>query len=92
MANRTISTSGFPQAARVAVPNDITDNANFGPRFANMIWIGGAGNTTLVLDDGVTLLLVTALSVGEWHPMPAFTRVNATGTDATAILVGVSYE
>jgi len=95
MANEAVQTSGFPQDAKVVAPNDsgaTTPNAVFGPRYANMIFTGAAGNVTLLLADSNTTLLVTAITEGEWHPMPPFVHVNGTGTTSTPVIVGLSYE
>lgn len=57
---------------------------------ARALWIGGAGNVSLLLPDGTTSVLLTAVAVGVWHPI-RFRRVNSTtggNTTATAILAG----
>lgn len=52
------------------------------------LYIGGAGNVTVVWADGTTSLL-TAVIVGQTYPV-VIRRVNATGTTATA-LVGLRH-
>lgn len=48
------------------------------------LYIGGAGNVTVVWADGTTSLL-TAVIVGQVYPV-VIQRVNATGTTATALV------
>ena len=50
------------------------------------LYIGGAGNLTVVTFDN-QVVLITAPAVGVWHPLRV-RRVNSTGTTATAILAG----
>lgn len=48
------------------------------------LWIGGAGNISLLMEAGDTLLL-SGVPAGTLLPVRA-TRVNATGTTATLIV------
>ena len=58
-----------------------SDTVNLGGR---AIYVGGAGNVTVVTEGGNTTLF-TAPPVGSIIPI-RFTRVNSTGTTATALV------
>jgi hypothetical protein len=60
-----------------------SDAVNFTTGRCVGLYIGGAGNVTLI-DDSGSAQLFTGLLVGTVYPF-ACTRVNATGTTATAI-------
>ncbi len=51
---------------------------------ARSLWVGGAGNLSLVFNDGTTAT-ITGVPVGTHLPFRV-KRVNATGTTATAIV------
>ncbi len=85
-----------PVEAKVYTPIDSGAGAVFGDHFANMVWVGGTGDITLVVDDGkdvnsTTTLLIGNLIAGTWHYFPPFIRINAIGTTATEVVVGRSY-
>lgn len=65
-------------------PSDSVDcplnSTGEGPR---ALLVGGAGNVSGILVNGGTFLL-TAPTVGQIHTI-AFSRINATGTTATAL-------
>jgi len=96
---RAIVTPHAPQNAKIAVPADGGDiNALFGNSPANMIWVGGTGDIQIRLDNGQdptstsgTALPLTGVVAGVWHFMPPFIHIDDTNTDATAILVGISF-
>jgi hypothetical protein len=77
--------SGFVEtsygSAAAVTPSDTTQLAG------KALYIGGAGNVTLVTESGAVVLF-TAPPVGSILPVK-FTRVNATGTTAT-LLVALS--
>lgn len=78
--------------AAVCTPHDSTNNAVFGDRWANRLWVGVAGTVTIVgVDAAATTLQFPAVIAGRWHVMPPFQRVNDTNTAATGIVVGVTY-
>jgi hypothetical protein len=58
-----------------------SDTVNLGGK---AIYVGGAGNVTCVTEGG-NVTLFTAPPVGSVIPI-RFTRVNATGTTATALV------
>lgn len=58
-----------------------SDTANLGGK---AIYVGGAGNVTCVTEGG-NVTLFTAPPVGSVIPI-RFTRVNSTGTTATALV------
>jgi hypothetical protein len=78
-------TDHSPQGSISVTPSD-TVNLTFpsGINRTRGIYVGGAGNISVIMADGTTALL-TALSVGVVHDL-SIKRVNATGTTATAIL------
>ncbi len=85
-----------PQEAKVYAPIDSGSGAVFGDYFANMVWVGVAGDLTLVINDGkdvnsTTTLLFGNAAAGRWHYVPSFIRINSTGTTATEVVVGRSY-
>ena len=62
------------------------DDANALPKIAMGLWVGGAGNLTLKMQDGSTAVF-TAVPAGTMLPVVA-TQIMATGTTAT-LLVGL---
>lgn len=60
-----------------------SDSANLSKGATKGIYIGGAGDLSVILSSGTTIAF-TGLSVG-FHPISA-TRVRATGTTATNIV------
>jgi hypothetical protein len=62
-------------------PSDVTNIAG-GPTFG--LYVGGAGNVTAVMLSG-EVVLFTAVPAGSLLPIQV-TRVNATGTTATAMV------
>jgi hypothetical protein len=67
--------------AFVITPSDTVD---FSQGTVRGIYVGGAGNVTLITPAGTTVLF-TALPVGTFMPVLA-SRVKATGTTATALV------
>jgi len=63
--------------AEVVAPSDATD-LDF---LARALWVGGAGNVSVVMMDGNTVVF-TGVAAGTLLPI-RFSRVNATGTTAT---------
>jgi hypothetical protein len=62
------------------------DDATLLPYTATSLWIGGAGNVSILTPYGSTLVF-TAVAAGTLLPFAA-NRVNATGTTATLIVAG----
>lgn len=62
------------------------DDSNALPKIAMGLWVGGAGNLTLKMQDGSTAVF-TAVAAGTMLPVVA-TQIMATGTTAT-LLVGL---
>lgn len=60
-----------------------SDTVAFTKGLCRAIYVGGAGNVTVVMDGVATLF--TAVPVGTILPVQA-TRVDATGTTATALV------
>ena len=75
--------SGPITEIRDVTPHDSTNMTT--PNRA--IYIGGAGNVSLLARGDSSSVTLTALAVGVWHPIAAL-RVNAPLTTATAIVVG----
>ena len=48
------------------------------------LWVGGAGNITVVMKDGTTILF-SGVPAGAWMPIRV-SQVRATGTTATNIV------
>lgn len=72
-----------PVTRAVAVtPSDATPLAVV----ARALYVGGAGNVSLVMTDA-SVVTLTGLAIGVWHPI-RFTQVRATGTTSTGILAG----
>ena len=72
-----------PDPASYAAAVTPSDSTNFAVT-ARALYIGAAGNVTLVLVDG-TSVLFTALNAGTILPVRCI-RVNATATTASAIV------
>jgi hypothetical protein len=85
--------SGFPKTVRsLSGISDTTNNAIIGNKYANMIWIGTAGNVSLCLEDGNSVVF-PALIAGRWHRMPPFKRVNLTGSAVGLVaILGVAHK
>lgn len=66
-------------SAAAITPSDTSDLGG------KAIYVGGAGNVTVVPESGGTAVLFTAPPVGSVIPI-RFRRVNATGTTATALV------
>ena len=54
--------------------------------FATWLYVGVAGNVSLIEWDGTTIILV-GLIAGVWHPIYSL-QVNSSGTTASSILWG----
>lgn len=52
----------------------------------NMLYVGGVGDVTIEVHG--TNVTFTAMAAGEWHDLPPFARVRATGTTATNLVAG----
>lgn len=74
--------TGAITGAVAVTPHDSTNLA----AISRALYVGAAGNVSVVLADGVAVTLV-GLAAGVWHPMRV-RRVNATLTTATGIVVG----
>lgn len=76
---------GFNRCLAVTT-SDTVDLAPFSQNqmLTGIIYVGGAGNVTAVMQDGSTVLF-TAPPVGALLPI-AVRRINATGTTATALV------
>lgn len=85
--------SGFPRQARgLAGLSNTVNNALFGKKMSNMIWLGTSGNVSLQLEND-TELVVPAPITGRWHAMPPFKRVNETNTHSTIVaLIGMAFK
>ena len=95
---RHIRNANAPRDAIAITPTDNTTNAKMGSDFADMLWVGVSGTVTIRKPGGQgltagsgTTLDVPSVIPGVWHYMPGFINVEATGTTATGILVGVSF-
>lgn len=69
-----------PDNASAVTPSDSSNLTNPG-----ILYVGGAGDLSVVTAGGNTVSLV-GVSAGSFIPLQ-IARVNATGTDATNILV-----
>lgn len=67
----------------VVTPSDTVDFTKQDGEYPRALYIGGAGNVTVVRPDG-TAVLFTALPVGTLLPIKT-RRVNSTATTATPI-------
>lgn len=67
-----------------SVTPDDTNELAIKPAVA--IYVGVSGNVVLTTRAGDVTF--KDLAGGMWHPMPPFTKVKATGTTATHIIVG----
>ena len=77
--------------AKAFTPVAAGSGAAFGPgHLANCLWVGASGTVTIVKDNDETLLF-TGVLAGLWHNCPPFKRINAVGTTATSILVGITF-
>ena len=72
-----------PHLDGIAVTPSDTDDL---PYTATSLWIGGAGDVSLVTPYGTTLVFAS-VAAGTLLPFAA-TRVNATDTTATLIVAG----
>jgi hypothetical protein len=70
---------GYSQAVAITT----SDTVNFTEGACRAIYVGGAGNITAIVNGAAVLF--TAVPVGTVLPVEA-TRVNATGTAATAMV------
>lgn len=68
--------------AHAVTPSDLAGNNLTYP--CRALYIGGAGNATIVMADS-TAILFSGLQAGQILPVRAL-RVNATGTTATGIV------
>ena len=71
---------GYSQAVAVT-PHDTND---LDPKPTSAVYVGGAGNLSMILENDTAPVLFTALPVGI-HRL-AVTRVRSTDTTATAIV------
>jgi hypothetical protein len=62
-----------------------SDTVNLPGGVTEGIWIGGAGNIAVVMQNNVMPVVLTAVPAGAWLPLAA-KRINATGTTATALV------
>lgn len=98
MAFQRTQVSEFPRDAKpVTLSNDTAlknaENGNalqFGPVLPTMIWVGTAGNVTIILDGGTSLLL-KSMTAGGWHGVPPFKNVQLTGTAAADVVVAIPW-
>lgn len=85
MSNEFASTQDAPtQPARnlaAVTPNDSTDLANV----SKALWIGGAGNVSIIAADDSSAVLISGVAAGTILPIRA-KRVLSTNTTATLIV------
>lgn len=85
MSNEFSSVSDAPmQPARnlaAVTPSDSTDLANV----AKGLWVGGAGNVSIIAADDSAAVLISGVAAGTLLPIRA-KRVLATNTTATLIV------
>lgn len=67
-------------------PNDSNDLPDLDKREYLYVWVGTTGDVALEI-DGATQV-VPGVAGGGWTPFVPFTKVLATGTTASGILVG----
>lgn len=79
------SSGGITGAITGAVAVTPSDSVNLTTP-CRALYVGAAGNVSVVLLDGVAVTLV-GLAAGVWHPMRV-RRVNSTLTTATSIVCG----
>ncbi len=85
MANEFNSTSDGPlQSARNLAAVTPSDGADL-PNVAKALWIGGAGNVSVIAVDDGEAVTITGVPAGAILPIRA-KRVRATGTTATNIV------
>ena len=78
-----LSNPGTPAGALVAVtPSDTVD---FTQGTAKALWIGGAGNVSVIAENDTVPVILTAAAAGQLIPLRV-KRVRVTGTTATAIV------
>lgn len=77
----TITDLNVATRGETVTPSDVTSYAN--GAIARALYVGVAGNVTLVAFDGNNVLF-TAVPAGTILPI-AHTRVNSTGTTATSM-------
>lgn len=80
MSEEQTKPSGYYE---VVTPSDTVDFTKYNGAYPRALYIGGAGNVTVVRPDG-TAVLFTALPVGTVFPIKC-RRVNSTATTATPI-------
>lgn len=66
--------------AEAVTPSDSVSLVNV----SRALWIGGAGNITVIMKDGTTVLF-SGIQAGTWMPLRV-SQVKATGTTATLIV------
>ena len=76
----SIGLSSPAYSAEAVTPSDVTNFSSF----ARALYVGGAGNISVVMRDGETVVF-NSLAAGSILPILA-ARVNATNTTATNIV------
>ena len=75
------------QHAEAVTPADGTDLAGVATHgSASSLYVGTTGAVTITTSAGDVAF--ASLAAGVWHPMPPFTRVKSTGTDASDLVAG----
>lgn len=83
MTTTGFSSSHLSSATQLAVvtPSDAVDL----PQVAKSLWVGGAGNVSVIAEGDTVPVTLTAAAAGTLIPLRV-KRVRATGTTATAIV------
>jgi hypothetical protein len=80
-----LKTGPFRLSTGPARMREVTLDAAYG-EFGNWLYVGTAGDVSLVEWDGTTIIL-NNLTAGIWHPIPTL-RINSSGTTALNIRWG----
>jgi hypothetical protein len=64
-----------------------SDTADVPLTVARGLYVGVAGDVSVILAENTAPVTIPGLAAGIWHPM-AVRRVRSTGTTATGIVVG----
>lgn len=75
---------GYAEA--VTTSDTVTMPGVAGHGMATHLYVGGTGDVTIEVHG--TNVTFTAMNAGEWHDLPPFARVRATGTTATGLVAG----